>query len=51
MKRQYRLSAGMTPEKVNHVYAVLKEAFEKRRKKLREVEEQTRAALPSGEKR
>lgn len=51
MKRADRLSAGMTPEKVNHVYAVLKEAFEKRRKKLREVEEQMQAALPSGEKR
>lgn len=51
MKREDRLSAGMTPEKVDRVYAVLKEAFEKRRKKLREVEEQVRAALPSGEKR
>ena len=48
MKREDRLSAGMTPEKVDRVYAVLKEAFEKRRKKLREAEERTRAALPSG---
>ena len=51
MKREDRLSAGLTPEKVDRVYAALKAAFEKRRKKLREIEEQTQAALPSREKR
>lgn len=39
MKREDRLSAGMTPEKVSQVYAILKARFEERRKKLRELEE------------
>ena len=38
MKREDRLSAGMTPEKVSQVYAILKARFESRRKKLRELE-------------
>ena len=50
MKRNDRLSAGMTPERVSQVYALLKEAFEKRREKLADVEAQTAAVLPKGDK-
>lgn len=51
MKREDRLSAGMTPEKVSEVYAILKARFEERRKKLRELEEREKSVLPQGEKR
>lgn len=48
MKREDRLSAGMTPEKVSEIYAILKARFEERRKKLRELEEREREVLPQG---
>lgn len=51
MKREDRLSAGMSPEKVNEVYAILKERFENTRRKLREIEAQKKSVLPTGEKR
>lgn len=51
MKREDRLSAGMTPQKVSQVYAILKARFEERRKKLRELEEREREVLPQGKKR
>lgn len=51
MKHEDRLSAGMTPEKVSQVYAILKARFEERRKKLRELEEREKSVLPEGEKR
>ena len=51
MKHEDRLSAGMTPEKVSQVYAILKARFEERRKKLREIEEREKSVLPEGEKR
>ena len=51
MKREDRPPAGMTPEKVSEVYAILKARFEERRKKLRELEEREREVLPQGEKR
>lgn len=51
MKREDMLSAGMTPEKVSQVYAILKARFEERRKKLREIEEREKSVLPEGEKR
>ena len=51
MKREDRLSAGMRPEKVNEVYAILKERFEKTRRKLLKCEEQKQSVLPTGEKR
>lgn len=51
MKREDRLSAGMTPQKVSQVYAILKARFEERRKKLRELEEREKSVLPEGEKR
>lgn len=51
MKHEDRLSAGMTPEKVSQVYAILKARFEERRKKLREIEEREKSVLPQGEKR
>ena len=51
MKHEDRLSAGMTPQKVSQVYAILKARFEERRKKLRELEEREKSVLPEGEKR
>ena len=48
MKHEDRLSAGMTPEKVSEVYAILKARFEERRKKLRELEEREKSVLPQG---
>lgn len=51
MKREDRPPAGMTPEKVSEVYAILKARFEERGKKLRELEEREREVLPEGEKR
>lgn len=51
MKREDRLSAGITPAKVSQVYAVLKERFEESRRKLRDIEAQKNAVLPTGEKR
>nr|DAL86628.1 MAG TPA: Pre-mRNA-splicing factor 8, U4/U6 small, assembly, pre-B complex, U1 [Caudoviricetes sp.] len=50
MKREDRLSAGMTSEKVSEVYAILKERFDERRKRLQEIESQRKAVIPSGEK-
>lgn len=44
MKREDRLSAGMTPQKVSEIYAVLKARFEASRKKLREEDEKLRLA-------
>lgn len=49
MKRKDRLSAGMTPQKVSEVYAILKAQFEKNRKKRQEEDEKLR--LATGEKR
>ena len=51
MKREDRLSAGMRPEKVNEVYAILRERFENNRIKRIKDEEQRRSVLPTGEKR
>ena len=51
MERKDRLSAGMTPEKVNEVYAILKERFENTRRKLLKYEAQKQSVLPTGEKR
>lgn len=48
MKREDRLSAGITTEKVSQVYAILKARFEERRKKLRELEEREKSVLPQG---
>ena len=48
MRRENRLSAGMPPEKVSQVYAVLKDRFEERRRKLREMETQRKSVLPQG---
>ena len=48
MRREDRLSAGMTPEQVSRVYAILKESFEKRRKKQAELEARTSEVLPKG---
>lgn len=42
MKREDRLSAGMTPQKVSEIYAVLKARFEASRKKQREEDEKLR---------
>ena len=42
MKREDRLSEGMTPQKVSEVYAILKAHFEKSRKKRREEAEKIR---------
>lgn len=44
MKREDRLSAGMTPQKVSEVYAILKARFEESRKKMREEDEKLRLA-------
>lgn len=44
MKREDRLSAGMTPQKVSEIYAVLKARFEASRKKQREEDEKLRLA-------
>lgn len=51
MKREDRLSAGMRPEKVNEVYAILKERFENNRIKRIKDEEQKQSVLPTEEKR
>lgn len=48
MRREDRISAGMPPEKVSQVYAVLKERFEKQQKKEREAEALRRSVLPQG---
>ncbi len=45
MKREDRLSAGMTPQKVSEVYAILKARFEESRKKMREEDEKLRLAM------
>lgn len=51
MKRKDRLSAGMTPQKVSEVYAILKARFEERRKKLEELENSKEAVIPTEGKR
>lgn len=51
MKREDRLSAGMTPQKVSEVYAILKARFEERRKRLQAVDAQRQSVIPTGEKR
>lgn len=51
MKREDRLSAGMSEEQVKKVTELLKASFELRRRKLREIEERERSDLLSGEKR
>ena len=51
MKEEDRLSARMRPEKVNEVYAILKERFENTRRKLLKNEEQKQSVLPTEEKR
>ena len=50
MKREDRLSAGMTPQKVSEVYAILKARFEERRKRLQAIDAQRQSVIPSGEK-
>ena len=50
MEKEYRLSAGMSTEKVNEVYAILKERFENTRRKILKYEEQKQSVLPKGEK-
>ena len=51
MKREDRLSAGLTPQKVSEVYAILKARFEERRKRLQKIESQRETVIPTGEKR
>lgn len=51
MKREDRLSAGMTPQKVSELYKILKAQFEKNRKRLQEIESQSKGVIPMGEKR
>ena len=48
MKREDRLSAGMSPEKVNRTYEILSKAFAERREKLREQEARLNAIIPNG---
>lgn len=48
MKREDRLSAGMSPEEINRVYSVLSKAFSERREKLREQEARLNATIPNG---
>lgn len=48
MKREDRLSAGMTPEEVSRVYSVLSKAFTERREKLREQEARLNSVIPNG---
>ena len=50
MKRKDRLSAGMTPQRVSEVYAILKAQFEERRKKLAEIEMGKNSVLPTKDK-
>lgn len=44
MKREDRLSAGLTPHKVSELYKILKEQQEKNRKKRLEEDEKLRLA-------
>lgn len=50
MERENRLSAGMTGDKVNRMYAVLKKAFEDRRRKLKEAEDKEHEDAGDGER-
>lgn len=49
MERKDRLSEGMTPEKVSKVYAILKDRFDRRRQKLRELEAASKEAADGGQ--
>ena len=51
MENKDRLSAGMTAEKAAKAYEILKECFERRRKKLRGREEMTPRAVKRNEAR
>ena len=51
MENKDRLSAGMTAENAAKAYAILKERFERRRKKLRDLEEMNRRAVDRNEAR
>lgn len=48
MKREDRLSAGMTFEEVSRVYSVLSKAFSERQEKLREQEARLNSVIPNG---
>lgn len=50
MKREDRLSQGMTPEEVSRVYSVLSKAFSERREKLREQEARLNSVIPNGKR-
>ena len=47
MKREDRLSAGMTSEKVNKTYEILSKAFTERREKLSEQEARLNSVIPN----
>lgn len=48
MKREDRLSAGMTHAEVSRIYFVLRKTFEERRKKQREQEALLNSVIPNG---
>lgn len=51
MKQKDRFSAGMTPQKVSDVYAILKERFEEHRRREKESEALRKSVIPDKEKK